>query len=281
MKKLSFVFVLLITGLYCRSQHTADLGVQLCAATYWGDIEKVDYSKSITPVVGVLGRWNFNKRMAIRGQLLTGNLKADGFFSNSFLAQSGSRNITDEYARDTTQSYNFSRSIQSVEALFEFNFRNYKMGSIKKEMFTPFVSVGIGGFYSRAPRVGTFILNPIETFPGSGLYTPYLDANGRKTNNSDALSFIIPVGMGLKFNISKSLGGVIELIVRKTFIDNIDNLDDPKRFQNFDDTSTTYPPKFAKNPWSNNDWYATLSVSLLYKLWSSRGNCTIYEKDRK
>ena len=281
MKKLSFVLMLLITSFNSWSQHTADLGVQLCAATYWGDIENVDYSKSITPVIGVLGRWNFNKRMAVRGQLLTGNLKADGFFSNSNLAQSGRRNITDEYMRDTTQSFNFSRSIQSVEALFEFNFRNYKMGSLKKEMFTPFVSLGIGGFYSRAPRVGTFILNPQETFPGSGLYTPYLDANGRKTNNSDALSFIIPVGMGLKFNISKSLGGVIELIVRKTFIDNIDNLDDPKRFQDFDDTSTTYPAKFAKNSWSNNDWYATLSVSLLYKLWSSRGNCTIYEKDKR
>jgi hypothetical protein len=281
MKKLAIVFTIMITGFYGWSQHTADLGVQVSAATYWGDIERVDYSKSITPVVGVLGRWNFNKRIAVRGQLLTGNLKADGFFSNSYLAQSGTRNVTEEYAKDTTRAYNFNRSIQTVEALFEFNFRNYKMGSLKKEMFTPFVSLGIGGFYSRAPRVGTFILNPVETFPGSGVYTPYLDANGRKTNNSDALSLIVPVGMGLKFNISKSLGGVIELIVRKTFVDNIDNLDDPKRFQNFDNTSTTYPNKFAKNPWSNNDWYATLSVSLLYKLWSSKGNCSIYDKDKR
>jgi hypothetical protein len=281
MKKLAFVLALMLAGFYSWSQHTADLGVQLGAAAYWGDIERVDYSKSITPVVGVLGRWNFNKRMALRGQLLTGNLKAYGFFSNSFLAQSGARNVLEEYARDATQSYNFSRSIQTVEALFEFNFRNYKMGTLKKETFTPFVSIGIGGFYSRAPRVGTFILNPVETFPGSGLYNPYLDARGRKTNNTDALSFIIPVGMGLKFNISKSLGGVIELIVRKTFVDNIDNLDDPKRFQNFDITTTTYPDKFAKNPWSNNDWYATLTVSLLYKLWSSKGNCSIYDKIKK
>ncbi len=281
MKKLIIVLALLTTSVYGWSQRTADLGVQVSAATYWGDIERVDYSKSITPVVGVLGRWNFNKRLALRGQLLTGNLKADGFFSNSYLAQSGARNVTDEYPRDTTQAFNFSRSIQTVEAIFEFNFRNYKMGSLQKESWTPFVSLGIGGFYSRAPRVGTFILNPAETFPGSGLYTPYLNANGRKTNNSDALSFIIPVGMGLKFNFSKSLGGVVEVIVRKTFVDNIDNLDDPKRFQNPDSNSNTYPDKFAKNPWSNNDWYATLTVSLLFKLWSSKGNCSIYDKDRK
>lgn len=266
----------MITSLCGRSQHTADLGVQLSGAGYWGDIEKVDYSKSITPVVGVLGRWNFNKRIALRGQLLTGNLKANGIFSGANFAQSGVRNPVEEYARDTTQSFNFNRSIQTVEAILEFNFFNYKMGNLKKERFTPFVSLGVGAFYSRAPRVGSFILNPQETAPGSNLYTPYLDANGRKTNNSDALSFIIPVGMGLKFNITKNLGGVIELIVRKTFVDNIDNLDDPKRF--LDKTSSTYPDKFAKSPWSNNDWYATLSVSVLYQLWSSKGNCSIYDK---
>jgi hypothetical protein len=280
MKTFAIVLTFLIASFYSRAQHTADLGVQVGAATYWGDIESVDYSKSITPVVGMLGRWNFNKRISVRGQLLTGNLKAYGFFSDSNIAQSGARNVTDEFARDTTQAYDYSRSIQSVEALFEFNFRNYKMGNLKKERFTPFLSLGVGGFYSRAPRVGTFILNPMETFPGSNLYTPYLDKNGRRTNNTDALSFIIPVGMGLKFNITKSVGGVIELIVRKTFVDNIDNLDDPKRFQNFDSTTTTYPDKFAKDPWSNNDWYATLTVSILYQLWSSKGNCSIYDKNK-
>jgi len=278
MKKLAIIISLMITSFCAWSQHTADLGVQLSAATYWGDIEKVDYSKSITPMAGILGRWNFNKRLSIRGQLLTGNLKANGIFSDANIAQSGTRNPTEEYARDTTQRFNFNRSIQSVEALLEFNFFNYKMGNLKKERFTPFVSLGVGSVYSRAPRVGTFILNPMETAPGSGLYAPYLDADGRKTNNTDALSFIIPVGMGVKFNITKNLGGVIEVIVRKTFVDNIDNLDDPKRFQNPDPTSSTYPDKFAKNMWSNNDWYATLSVSVLYQLWSSKGNCKIYDK---
>lgn len=282
MKKLAIVITLMITGFCGWSQHTADLGVQLSAATYWGDIEKVDYSKSITPVAGILGRWNFNKRLSIRGQLLTGNLKANGIFSDANIAQSGTRspNNPETFARDTTSAYNFSRSVQTVEAILEFNFRNYKMGNLKKERWSPFVSLGVGGFYSRAPRVGTFILDPGPTVPAGALYYPnYIDAvTLEKTNNTDALSFIIPVGMGVKFNITKNLGGVVELIVRKTFVDNIDNLDDPKRFQNFDNTSSTYPDKFAKNAWSNNDWYATLSVSVLYQLWSSKGNCKIYDK---
>ena len=60
----------------------------------------------------------------------------------------------------------------------------------------------------------------------------------------------------------------------------IDNLDDPKRFQNPDNTVPRYPDKFARSPWANNDWYATFTASLLYQLWRSKGNCRIYEKHK-
>ena len=295
MRKL-VVFIMLIVSGYCaKSQHTTDLGVQLAAATYWGAIEKVNYSKSITPVVGVLGRYNFNKRLAIRGQLFTGNLKAEGFFADANIGSygtliRGTTSTPDMYPKNTEQAYNFNRSFQSVEALFEFNFRNYKLGSTKKEMFTPFVEVGVGGFFSRASRLGSVILEPIETVAATGttpaLYAPYLDANNRKTNNSDVLTVTIPVGAGIKFNITKRLGGIVEVIVRKTFADNIDNLDDPGRYK-FDSTIPLVPP-YSTNRYpdkvsglNNNDWYATLAVSLCYQLWSSKGNCTIYDKIKK
>lgn len=284
MRKLILILTFIFSCHYANSQHTADLGAQLAAATYWGDIENVNYSKSVTPVVGILGRWNFNKRLSVRGQLFTGNLKAEGLFSNTNIAQSGVRVNPEEYANDTTSFYNFNRSFQSVEVLFEFNFRNYKLGNLKKEMFTPFVSVGLGVFYSRASRVGSFILEPYETVTGSGLYSPYLDAKLDKTNNSDALSLTVPVGIGIKFNITKKLGGIVELIVRKTFTDNIDNLDDPKRFQFDPDTLPPlyeYPDKISKVQLNNNDFYATLAVSLCYQLWSSKGNCAIYDKMKK
>ena len=284
MRKLIVVIALIMSAGCVMAQHTSDIGVQVAAATYWGDIENVTYSKSITPVVGILGRWNFNKRLAIRGQLFTGNLKAEGTFSNANIAQSGVRVDPEEYALDTARNYNFNRSFQSVEALFEFNFRDYKLGSTKKDNYTPFVSFGLGGFFSRASRVGSFILEPVETAVGSGLYRPYLDTELNKTNNSDVFTLSIPVGVGLKFNINKRLGGIIELIVRKTFSDNIDNLDDPKRFK-FDPTTINetyvYPDKVSKTQLNNNDWYATLAVSLCYQLWSSKGNCPIYDKIKK
>jgi len=292
MRKLLVVIMFIISCSFAMAQLTADIGLHLAAATYWGDIENVDYSKSITPVAGILGRWNFNKRLAVRGQLFTGNLKADGFFSNANIGQSGPRVDPEQYPRDSIGAYNFSRSFQSVEVLFEFNFRNYKMGSIKKDTYTPFVSVGLGGFFSRAARIGSYILEPFPTVPADPLavpptpdfYLPYYDPELNKTNNSDVLTLSIPVSMGLKFNISKRMGGIIELIVRKTFADNIDNLDDPKRFQ-FDPLNVplgySYPDKISKMQLNNNDWYATLAVSFVYQLWTSKGNCVIYDKIKK
>lgn len=279
MRKLIVVVMLFMLSYYAKSQQTTELGVQVAAATYWGDIEKVNYSKSITPVFGILGRYNFNKRLAVRGQLLTGNLKAEGFFSNANISQTGLRSPDGLYPKDANDAYNFTRSFQSVEALFEFNFRDYKLGSTKKEAFTPFVEVGLGGFFSRALRIGSFILQPNQDILIANMYSPYTDANINKTNGLDITTVTIPVGMGIKFNITKRLGGVAEVVVRKTFSDNIDNLDDPKRFQ-FDPLNppNDYPAKNSKFQLNNNDWYATFAISLCYQLWTSKGNCAIYDK---
>ena len=288
MRKLIVVIMLIMSSGYAMAQPTTDLGVQVAAATYWGDIENVNYSKSITPVVGILGRYNFNKRLAIRGQLFTGNLKAEGFFNNANIWQSGQPRVFDPitgfetYPKRDDYAYSFSRTFQSVEALFEFNFRNYKLGRTKKDNWTPFVSVGLGGFFSRASRVGSFILEPMETT--LGFYQPYyLDPTKRLlSNNSDVLTLTIPVGVGLKFNITKRLGGIIEVIVRKTFADNIDNLDDPKRFViDPNNPPSAYSDKVSGMQLNNNDWYATLAVSVCYQLWSSKGNCAIYDKIKK
>ncbi len=299
MKKLIVVLMLILSGVYANAQHTADIGVQLAAATYWGDIQNVNYSKSITPVVGILGRWNFNRRLAIRGQLLTGNIKAAGLLENALLSQSGTR--APSFPNDPSKSFNFNRSFQSVEGLLEFNFWNYKLGNLKKDRFTPFVAIGLGAYNSSAPRMGTFILDPnIEILANPAAIPPtfdqYLPFSGIPqnalplTNGYKVLTLIVPVGAGFKFNFSRRLGGLVEVIIRKTFSDNIDNLDDPKRFQNpisVPVTPATTPATFI-NTYSDpiqginkKDWYATLAVSLTWQLWSERGNCPIYDKIKK
>jgi len=292
MKRVLIIISMLFCFLQAFPQKSADVGIRMGAAVYWGDLENVSYGKEITTLYGLLGRWNFNKRMSIRGQLISGTLKSSGTFPGVNLAEPTSRITindptsgmpTELFMKKTGDSYNFNRSIQSFEAIFEFNFMDYKMGSITKDRFTPFLSLGVGGFYSRSPRQGTLILKPqlynYPFLPYKNLYQPVLDKNNNKSNDSDALSPIIPMGFGIKYNLTKRLGVCVELCIRKTFTDNIDNLKDPKRYQNADPLIGTYPKEFAPSVLLNNDWYASVHLSLHWQVWQDRGICKVNEKN--
>ncbi|HEY5511230.1 MAG TPA: DUF6089 family protein [Prolixibacteraceae bacterium] len=286
MKKLIVSLILFLCFLSARPQRTTDIGVRIGAAAYWGDIQNVDYSKSITPIYGVLGRFNFNKRMSVRGQLVTGNLKAYGTLPDVNLADPAVNQPNNDwkpYIKEVNNAYYFKRNIQTVEALFEFNFLDYQMGSLKKNRFTPFLSVGVGGFYSRAPRQGTIILDPISFGSSLNMLMAYRGPNGdlEISNKTDALSPIIPMGFGIKYNLTKRLGACIEFCVRKTFTDNIDNLVDPTRFQSVADITGNYPPAMASNKLINNDWYASLHLSLHWQIWAEKGNCKVNDPNAK
>jgi hypothetical protein len=298
MRKLLITLILFLCFLSARPQKSADLGIRIGGAIYWGDIEHVDYKKEITALYGVLGRWNFNKRMSVRGQLITGNLKSSGTFPGVNLAEyypwltfDDSQGIPyNLYAKKADDSYNFFRSIQTFEALFEFNFMDYKMGSLKKDKFTPFVSLGLGGFFSRSPRRGTIVLEPAfrpgdltEMVPYKPLYRAVIDPkNNNNTADADALAPIIPMGFGFKYNLTKRLGACVELCVRKTFTDNIDNLKDPRKYQNLDPMiGQANPASFAPNVLFNNDWYASVHLSLHWQVWTEKGVCKVMNNGKQ
>jgi len=291
MKRLMLFVLMFICFLQAFPQKSADVGIRIGAAVYWGDLENVSYGKEITALYGVLGRWNFNRRMSIRGQLISGELKSSGTFPGVNLAEPSSRITLNDpngipyelFMKKADNSFNFSRSIQTFEAIFEFNFMDYKMGSITKDRFTPFLSLGLGAFFSRAPRKGTLVLksqiDPTILVPYKDLYPPVLDANSNKTNDADALAPIIPIGFGIKYNLTKRLGMCCEFCIRKTFTDNIDNLKDPKRFQNADPlTSNPYPSSFTPSVFVNNDWYASVNISLHWQVWADKGVCKVNDK---
>lgn len=294
MKKLfvALIFTLLVLG--ANAQHTAEVGAQLGMASFVGDIEHPDYAKSVAPEFGLYARWSFNKRMAVRGQFNLGTLKGEGVLSQVLVGQSGTGQKLDDgnpgtadpyvYQADLSSNYRFDRAYQSMEALFEFNFQDYKIRSTKM-VFTPYVAMGIGVMYSRAQGGGTVILDPdIEFFvDGTGGYYSGYDflpddkEISRLNSEYDTFSPVIPVGMGIKWNISDSFAINVEAMVRKTFTDRIDNLVDPKRFRNLSAASSDRVETFANSTWHNNDWYSTLSVSLSYVIWDGKKACPIFE----
>lgn len=291
MKKLLIALSLFHCFLSAYPQKSADIGIRLGGALYWGDIEhRTDLLKDVTTLYGIMGRYNFNKRISVRGQLINGSLKAAGTFDGVNLAEpsahitqvGGPNNFPNEfYLKKPDNSYNFIRSVQSFEGLMEFNFLNYEMGSTKKNNFTPYIGLGIGVFYSPPPRQGTLILVPQVEYsflPSKTLYRPELDANMNKTNDANALTPTIPMAFGIKYNLSKRIGASAEFCVRKTFTDNIDNLKDPVRYQNLDPVSGHPDDKFASGNFYNNDWFASLQVSVYWQLWTDKGICVFREK---
>lgn len=262
--------------------------MRLGGALYWGDVEhRTDLLKDVTAMYGILGRYNFNKRLSVRGQLIAGSLKAAGTFDGVNLAETSSKMTvsgTELYLKKSDNSYNFTRSVQSFEGMGEFNFLNYEMGSTKKNNFTPYIGLGLGVLFSPAPRQGTLILVPqveLSFLPAKALYRPELDANMNKTNYSEALSPTIPMAFGIKYNLTKRVGTCVELCLRKTFTDNIDNLKDPVRYQNLDplDPVSGHPDeKFASSYFYNNDWFASLQVSVYWQLWTDKGICVFRDK---
>ncbi|GET26240.1 DUF6089 family protein [Prolixibacter sp. NT017] len=297
MKKLLIIMAIFLAGMKVQAQKTADLGLTTGLAFYWGDVQQVDYMKSLSPAFGVFARWNMNKRMAVKAQLMIASLNVKGIYNDVYLSQPGMgftfpNSLVYHYPRDLSQYYSFHRSIQMLEGIFEFNFKDYELGN-KNASFTPYISAGIGAMYTRANGSGTLILNQQPRIPQNGnlYYNAYVDENGHTTNGLDAFSPVIPVGMGIKWNISDIFAINVEAMVRKTFTDNIDNLDDPIRFHYFDTSQVPdptdptgnrqmyagYADKFSSSTVHNNDWLSTFTVSFIILLWDGKKNCPVYD----
>jgi len=307
MKKLLVIMAIFLAGMKVQAQKTADLGLMTGLSFYWGDVQQVDYMKSLSPAFGVFARWNMNKRMAVKAQLMIASLNVKGIYNDVYLSQPEMGNVSlisqaYHYPRDLSQYYSFHRSIQMLEGIFEFNFKDYELGN-KNASFTPYISAGIGALYTRASGSGTLILNQKPAYnapsgmvdqygnPVQFVYDAYVDANDHTTNGLDAFSPVIPVGMGIKWNISDIFAINVEAMVRKTFTDNIDNLDDPIRFHYFDTSQVSdpndptgnrqmyagYADKFSSSTWHNNDWLSTFTVSFIILLWDGKKNCPVYD----
>jgi hypothetical protein len=113
--------------------------------------------------------------------------------------------------------------------------------------------------------------------PYNNLYRPVMDSDRNLTNGSDALAPFIPVGFGIKYNLTKKLGSSMELCIRKTFTDNIDNLKDPQRYQTMEPIVGAPVDQFVPGVLVNNDWYGSIHVSLHWQIWSDRGICKMVE----
>lgn len=203
------IFMVLCSALGIQAQ-VGELGITGGATYYIGDLNPYrHYPKDTKIAVGVLYRYNFSDRYALRLQALNGTLQAYDSHSSDSLQQM--RNL------------HFRARLLEFSGLFEINFRKYRSKDKESKKWTPFIFAGLA--YFRA--------NPQAQLDDTWYDLPPLGTEGQGTSakpDADAYPVdhvCIPFGAGFKVNVGR-LDFQLEWGLRRTYTDYID------------DVSTTY-----------------------------------------
>ena len=184
-----------------------EVGGWLGSSFYYGDLNNQVNLKSPGLAGGLIGKYNFNTRVALRGSLNFGRISADDAnSSNNF---------------DRNRNLNFRSNIYDLTGGIEFNFLEHIRGS-KFETYTPFVFVGLS----------VFRFNPKTDLDG---VTYSLQEFGTEGQDIGEEYFLISagytLGAGFKWDLSSDVTFAVEFTTRRVFTDYLD------------DVSTTYPDK--------------------------------------
>lgn len=136
-----------------------------------------------------------------------------------------------------SEPVSFQKNILDLGAFIEVNYLDFLLG-VEKMKFSPYVYTGIG-----------FMYFPTE----NGTYT---------------FSPNLPIGVGVKYALFKQFGIGTEVCFRKTFSDDIDNLNNPHQQHGLTDVNDIF---------HNNDWIVYFGLTLNYKFYLGRKPCPAYE----
>jgi len=210
---------LLVLGLYLQlsAQEEAivqegEYGISAGASHYFGDLNPNPRFNRPNIALGAFFRKQFGNYVAMR---ISGHY--------AFLGYSDKYNTDNEF--EQRRNLSFNTNIWELALQGDFNFFKFVPGS-EYYRFTPYVTFGVGAFnydpyaYYQGKKV---YLRPLGTEgQGSALYPK------RKPYSSMAACF--PIGLGVKYSLSRTTSVGFEVVYRFTTTDYID------------DVSTTYAP---------------------------------------
>ncbi len=244
MKKIGLVFIAVVLTVSGFAQKTADIGIWGGSSTYWGDIKEAPPVQSFNLNVGAFFRYNFNARVAMRAQFLTGSFSSDGFVEQV--------------------PFNFKKNVQDISLMMEINYLKYILGE-KKTPFTPYIMGGVGVMYF------PYIFDPAIMVQINPNY-PVLNVI-----EESVISPTIPFGFGFKFSAGPRIGIGLEYQLRKLFSDKLDNLDDPLSFETVNNEGVTETIKYSTF-WHNNDWPGFLGINITYNINLNPKACPAYDR---
>lgn len=210
MKRLIFTIFILSIG-FCSFAQKVEVGIMGGGMFYQGDLtEKV--ISDIHPAGGMFLRINVNNRVSLKGNVLLGSISG-----------------TDVGASDATRklrNLSFTSKISEFAAEVEVNLVNNYNEKNERRICVPYLFAGINVFHfdpqaelrdSATGKVINYELQPLGT-EGQGL-TKYPDLKRYNLN-----SFAFPLGGGVKFHVGDYLTLGLELGMRKTLTDYLDDV---------------------------------------------------------
>ncbi|MBK7087137.1 MAG: PorT family protein [Flavobacteriales bacterium] len=255
--RLALLVVLLLPLQGLRAQ-VSELGITGGVTYYIGDINPYKHYPARTkPMGGLLFRYNFGSRYALRAQALYGTLEA--FDSDSPDSLQQLRNLS------------FRANIFELALLGEINFFHYRAGGKDGKSWTPFVFAGLCYFRAnpRAQLDNTWYdLQPLGTEGQGGTS----EDGGGNLYNVDQVG--IPFGAGLKFALGKRVDLQLEWGLRRTFTDYLDDVSgtyaDPEQLNPLAaelsdpslDAAVTDRTGQARGDTQTRDWYQYTGLSL-------------------
>jgi hypothetical protein len=226
---------------------------------YLGDLNPSTQFYKPNFSLGLMYRYNVNARLAWRFNVLSGSVEANDADSKNELLRN--RNL------------NFKSSIQEVAGGLEFHYYKYQMGN-KKYRATTYMII----------QAGLFHFNPTTEYNGNIVELQQLGTEGQGTSYGKRRKYLlyqpcIPIGLGAKLSIGKFVNLNLDIALRKTFTDYIDDVGanynvNPVAFNsNQDEMALLLSNRTIDNSRYNRrgnsttkDWYVYYSASLTFRM---------------
>ena len=198
------MFVLCIMGSEKAHAQDWEYGVMAGFANYFGDLNSNTSFEYIGPHAGLFARCNIGERFAVKAGFNYGQV--------SFADEAS------DYPFQRARNLSFASSIMEITVQGEVNFFRYDKRRLNRDRnFTPYLLAGVSGFFfnPKAELDGErYALQPIGTegqnLPGEKRYV--------------RLGVAIPLGGGFKYSFHPAWTIGVEMGVRKTFTDKLDDV---------------------------------------------------------
>lgn len=243
-----------------KKHPTFEFGIMNGVTNYFGDLSTSDFNRDeINYALGLRFRYNFKKRLSIRGLVDFGSLSGSDRHSQSDLKRK--RNL------------NFRSALYAASAQFEYHLNHYVFTD--KYRFIPSISTGVTLFHFRPKATYNGVEYDLNALGTEGQTLPGGEGRYRLTQ------LALPVSTSLKTMVGYHFIAELEINFVKTFTDYLDDVSTKYpviadvQAQNAGEDANAVgalvkPSRFfqegdVRGDPAKKDWYLIMGISLSYR----------------